>query len=143
MRYTPADLQRAAEFVAQAEHHVRQRESLIELDKDSPGAQVAASELPAYQFALQEHRRRLEQIQDSLLKSQSECDLDSAERLVADCQRYVSEQTLVIEQLAATGRPTAEAQLLLATYEFALKQNLRQLDQLRRRQPRNPESGAA
>jgi hypothetical protein len=60
------------------------------------------------------------------------------ERLVADSQRYVSEQTLVIEQLAAAGKPTGEAQLLLATYEFALKQNLRQRDQLRRRRSESP-----
>jgi hypothetical protein len=139
MRYTFADLQHAAEFLAQAEDHVRQRESLIEgLDKDSLGAKAAAAELPAYRFALQEHRRRHDQIRDSLTRSQLECELDLSERLIANGQRYLSEQKLAIEQLTATGKPTSEAQVLLATYEFALEQNLRQRDQLRRRQSETP-----
>jgi hypothetical protein len=131
MPYTVADLQRAEEFVARAEREVLQRS--LRLEGNSSSAQVAA-ELAPYKFALQQQCLYRDLVRSSLLKSQLECHLDLAERHVLDGERYVSEQKFAIELLAAAGKPTADAALLLATYEFALLQKLRHRDQLRRRQ---------
>jgi hypothetical protein len=124
----------AERFIAQAGEHVRHHRDLLgSLDKDSADARTAASELAAYEFALEQHRLRGDQIRSSLLKGQLECHLDAAERQVANGQRYVSEQKRAIELLTTAGLLTADAQLLLATYEFALVQKIRHRDQLRRR----------